>query len=396
MTKITHDLLVLHRKRATGELVVRYSKDNPAQWQLYFYLGRLVYATGGLHPARRWYRALKYQCPEVFASGWFQQAEPQDPFWEIDLLNQALNQGQISTIQVKAIVQNIAEEVMFALLGQRVLISEWQPGRQIAQRTAFLSVEPLIQKAQQLRRDWQNFGLGTLQDLVPQFSPDLAPVLRNRPKLESQTSNETYKSLMRLMKGQMTLWDIALEMQRPLPLVIRALLPLIRRGVVELRPIADVAIPGSKFLSTSAPPVTPPKAKTLIACIDDSPTVSQAMAKILEPAGYEVMAIDNPLQDFSKLLERKPALIFLDLVMPNTNGYELCTFLRKTSAFQYIPIVILTGHDGVIDRVRAKLAGSSDFLAKPPEAAKVLQVVQKYLIHSAGEVSDSQSNWATV
>ncbi|NJR66580.1 MAG: response regulator [Leptolyngbyaceae cyanobacterium CRU_2_3] len=68
-------------------------------------------------------------------------------------------------------------------------------------------------------------------------------------------------------------------------------------------------------------------------------------------------------------------------------------FLRKTSVFQDTPIVILTGHDGVIDRVRAKLVGSSEFLAKPPESAKVLQVVQKYLgsnftePHSSSEIT---------
>jgi two-component system, chemotaxis family, response regulator PixG len=41
--------------------------------------------------------------------------------------------------------------------------------------------------------------------------------------------------------------------------------------------------------------------------------------------------------------------------------------------------VILTGNDGVIDRVRAKLAGSSEFMAKPPEPSKVLQVVERFL-----------------
>jgi chemotaxis family two-component system response regulator PixG len=100
---------------------------------------------------------------------------------------------------------------------------------------------------------------------------------------------------------------------------------------------------------------------------------------IIEPLGYEVLGITEPLQSVSTLLQRKPDLIFLDLIMPNTNGYELCTFLRKTTTFQEIPIVILTGRDGMIDRVRAKMAGSSDFLSKPPDPAKVLQILRKFL-----------------
>ena len=101
--------------------------------------------------------------------------------------------------------------------------------------------------------------------------------------------------------------------------------------------------------------------------------------KIFEPMGFEVLTITEPLQSVSILLQRKPDLIFLDLIMPNTNGYELCTFLRKTTTFQEIPIVILTGRDGVIDRVRAKMAGSSDFLSKPPDPTKVLQILRKFL-----------------
>jgi two-component system, chemotaxis family, response regulator PixG len=107
-----------------------------------------------------------------------------------------------------------------------------------------------------------------------------------------------------------------------------------------------------------------------------------------------VLTILNPLQGISILLDRKPDLLFLDLIMPNTNGYELCTFLRKTSAFQDTPIVILTGNDGVVDRVRAKLTGASEFLSKPPESARVLQVIEKYL--GAPDVAATRAHSATV
>jgi chemotaxis family two-component system response regulator PixG len=89
-------------------------------------------------------------------------------------------------------------------------------------------------------------------------------------------------------------------------------------------------------------------------------------------------------------------LIFLDLVMPNTNGYELCSFLRKSSTFENTPIVILTGHDGVVDRVRAMMAGSSDFMSKPPEADKVLQVVRKYLADESEESGDHSFNYSNM
>ncbi|MGA1622442.1 MAG: response regulator, partial [Synechocystis sp.] len=59
--------------------------------------------------------------------------------------------------------------------------------------------------------------------------------------------------------------------------------------------------------------------------------------------------------------------------------YEICGQLRKLSIFKNTPIVILTGNDGIVDRVRAKMVGSSDFLSKPVNPDTVLQTIKKHL-----------------
>jgi chemotaxis family two-component system response regulator PixG len=103
------------------------------------------------------------------------------------------------------------------------------------------------------------------------------------------------------------------------------------------------------------------------------------MEALLVAAGYQFVGVNDALRAFSILLTRKPDLVFLDLVMPNTNGYEICSKLRKLPSFQNTPIVILTGNDGIVDRVRAKLVGASDFLSKPVDAETVLGVIRKHL-----------------
>jgi DNA-binding response OmpR family regulator len=65
--------------------------------------------------------------------------------------------------------------------------------------------------------------------------------------------------------------------------------------------------------------------------------------------------------------------------MPIANGYEICAQIRRVSALKNMPVVILTGRDGLVDRVRATIVGCSDFIAKPVEAEKVLKVIEKYL-----------------
>jgi two-component system, chemotaxis family, response regulator PixG len=378
MTQITQDLLVLYQQRATGELVIMYKNQAIPQWKLYFYMGRLVYATGGPHPVRRWQRAFKKHAPELLKTGFPQTILSHEPLWELDIINQLLQEGLINSVQAKAIIQQIVQEVFFNLVEQRFLNSHWRPGVKLPHHVVFLSVEQMIEAAQTQREAWRSSGLGYLQEWMSQFSPELAPILRNPPQLATRVSPNTYQSMIKLLQGQLTLWDVSFQMKRPLADVIRVLMPFIRQGIIELREIPDLNIP--PFVQYQTQDINPPpRTKQLIACIDDSPAIGQALENILLPQGYEVLTILNPLQGISILLDRKPDLLFLDLIMPNTNGYELCTFLRKTSTFQDTPIVILTGNDGVVDRVRAKLTGASEFLSKPPDAARVLQTIEKHL-----------------
>jgi chemotaxis family two-component system response regulator PixG len=395
LTKIAHSLLLLNQQRATGELVITHGKQSLLQWKIYFYLGRIVYATGGTHPVRRWYRAFKHNCPECFSTNWLIQAQSEVELWELDLLNQALAQKRIGSTEYKAVLQNIIHEVMFVVVGQKFFTTQWHAGVRIPQQHIFLSVESLIQDAQTLRKQWRDCGLSFLQELMSQFSPDLSPVLRSRLQLESQVSPSAYKSMLRLMRGQHTLWDLAIEMQRPLPVVVRSLLPWIHRGIVELKEVPDLPALCSKPIpvpSFAAAAFTP-----LIACIDADPNVSQTLTQVMHPLGGHVLTILNPLRDLATLMERKPHLIFLDPAISNSNSYELCTLLRKTADFQDIPIIILTHHDGMVDRMRARLAGASEFLAKPLEPAKVQQIAQKYLnaLTQSNPDSPLPSDWAT-
>jgi chemotaxis family two-component system response regulator PixG len=119
--------------------------------------------------------------------------------------------------------------------------------------------------------------------------------------------------------------------------------------------------------------------RVTVAYIDDSRLDSQTMSHILNQAGYQFLNIQDPVKALPLLLEHKPSLIFLDLVMPIANGYEICAQIRRISAFKDTPVIILTSNDGIVDRVRAKIVGSSGFLAKPINSEKVLATLQRYL-----------------
>jgi twitching motility two-component system response regulator PilG len=141
--------------------------------------------------------------------------------------------------------------------------------------------------------------------------------------------------------------------------------------------ILEVCQSTSNLAITSESPV-----RTLIACIDDSHTVQRQVKMVLEMSGFEVLGITDPSICLTALARQKPALILMDITMPEIDGYELCKMLRQSRHMRNIPIVMFTGKDGLIDRMRAQLVGANDYITKPVNAEKLIAKVQG-LIHSS-------------
>lgn len=380
--KFIQDLKHLHVlfQQATGELVVTDEDESAPDWNIYFYLGRLVYATGGKHRVRRLARAIRQHAHNINIQDLLKQVNPETEAWELKLIERAIQEHQLTTEQARAIIQTSIHEVFYSLSEQKQPKASWKPLDSLSFKPIVaLSTMQTLDSIVAAQNKWNKAGLSHVQNMIQGFSFDIAPYIANPDQLKvmldaDAISSKTYNSLNKILNGTNTLWDLSIIMHCSMIAVMRSLLPLVIDGIVAFREIPDWTSPTWKASSKHKSPN-----RGLIACIDDSPQVEVEMRRILEPLGYEVLGITDPLQSVSTLLQRKPDLIFLDLIMPNTNGYELCTFLRKTTTFQEVPIVILTGRDGVIDRVRAKMAGSSDFLSKPPDPSKVLQILRKFL-----------------
>ncbi|AFY61264.1 response regulator [Synechococcus sp. PCC 6312] len=120
-------------------------------------------------------------------------------------------------------------------------------------------------------------------------------------------------------------------------------------------------------------------AAPLIACIDDSRTVQRQISLTLTAAGYKVLPIMSPTQAKAQLLATPPALILLDIVMPEVDGYELCRQIHRTPALAEIPILMLTAVDHPIFRIRARGVGAEDFLCKPIAPDTLLAHLEKLL-----------------
>ncbi len=116
-----------------------------------------------------------------------------------------------------------------------------------------------------------------------------------------------------------------------------------------------------------------------IACIDDSPTVLNAINSFLDDKSFSVLMINNPVKALMQIVRNKPDLILLDVEMPNLDGYELCSLLRRHPSFKNTPIIMVTGNTGFIDRAKAKLVRASGYLTKPFTQSDLLKMVFKHL-----------------
>lgn len=118
--------------------------------------------------------------------------------------------------------------------------------------------------------------------------------------------------------------------------------------------------------------------------VDDSPTVRQLAQTTLEKQGFRVTTAGDGAEAVNSIkTEGAPDLILLDLTIPGTNGYELCKYFRQFPATQKAPIVLLSGRDSIVDKIRGRLAGSSGFMTKPFQADSLVELAQKHCKVSA-------------
>ncbi len=204
-------------------------------------------------------------------------------------------------------------------------------------------------------------------------SPYQCPVILDQAAFQDNISADAYQRLAGWMNGKTSIRQMARYLNRDLVTVARSLLPSIQQGLVSL------THPPQRSPGASAGDGSWQNQVPRIVCVDDGTTIRQTVEQILDRHGYEATSIGNPLKALGLLFQLQPDLILCDIAMPELEGYELCAMLRHSSAFRQTPIVMLTGKDGFIDRVRARMAGATDYLTKPFGASELLALVEKYV-----------------
>ena len=121
-----------------------------------------------------------------------------------------------------------------------------------------------------------------------------------------------------------------------------------------------------------------------IMVIDDSSTIRRSAEIFLTQAGYQVVLADDGFDALAKINDHHPSLVFCDILMPRLDGYQTCALIKKSARFHATPVLMLSSKDGLFDRARGAMVGSSAYLTKPFSKDSLLAAVRE---HTAEAVS---------
>ncbi|MGA2986326.1 MAG: response regulator [Terriglobia bacterium] len=109
-----------------------------------------------------------------------------------------------------------------------------------------------------------------------------------------------------------------------------------------------------------------------ILIVDDSLVVLAMHKYALETAGYQCATAENGYLALELLFKECFALIVADVNMPRMDGYELARRIRKTSGYEFVPIILISSGEGPQDRAKGIASGANLYMRKPVEPAKLI------------------------
>jgi len=128
------------------------------------------------------------------------------------------------------------------------------------------------------------------------------------------------------------------------------------------------------------------QSKPTVLIVDDSASIRKLVDLTLRRDGYVVFSVSSGIAALAAVADQRPHLILLDVMMDALDGFQITRALRAHPEFSDIPIVVLSGREGVNDREQGYAAGVNDYLTKPFQPEQLMRVARQQLSQHVGEL----------
>jgi len=115
----------------------------------------------------------------------------------------------------------------------------------------------------------------------------------------------------------------------------------------------------------------------VILVVDDEPFILRALTFVLNREGYRTLSACNGEEALARIREAKPPLVFLDVMMPRRNGFEVCQEIKADPGTAGTHIILLTAKGQESDRARGMAVGADEYMTKPFSPSEVLARVRE-------------------
>lgn len=130
------------------------------------------------------------------------------------------------------------------------------------------------------------------------------------------------------------------------------------------------------------------KAQKTIAIVDDEPDIVELVSIHLNKSGYKTAEFENGQEFFDYLKNNNVDLVLLDLMLPDSDGFEICKYLKLESDYSNIPVIMLTARSDETEKVLGLELGADDYVTKPFSPRELVARVKAVLRRNENTTDD--------
>jgi twitching motility two-component system response regulator PilG len=117
-----------------------------------------------------------------------------------------------------------------------------------------------------------------------------------------------------------------------------------------------------------------------VLAVDDSPLMRTFLQNKLQPYGIQPEFASSGEEALFKISKNHFDMIFLDVMLPGMDGYDVCKMIKKNKDNSLMKVVMLTSKDKTFDKIRGTMAGCDGYLTKPVDELKLRSIIERHTV----------------